>query len=81
MTIPEKAEDGEEEEFEENCQPTMVRFDEFLSDGQGHIFITVIVYYVTKPWGNGVKKADIIPSYKNSSKRPFGRPSNQPSKW
>ena len=32
MTIPEKAEDGEEEEFEENCQPTMVRFDEFLSD-------------------------------------------------
>ena len=32
MTIPEKAEDGEEEEFEENCQPTMVRFDKFLSD-------------------------------------------------
>ena len=32
MTIPEKAEDGEEEEFEEHCQPTMVRFDEFLSD-------------------------------------------------
>ena len=31
MTIPEKAEDGEEEEFEENCQPTMVRFDKFLS--------------------------------------------------
>jgi hypothetical protein len=31
VTIPEKAEDGEEEEFEENCQPTMVRFDEFLS--------------------------------------------------
>ena len=30
MTIPEKAEDGEEEEFEENCQPTMVRFDELF---------------------------------------------------
>ena len=35
------------------------------------LFTIVIVYYLTKFWGNGVEKPDIIPSYKNSSKRTF----------